>query len=45
MKLLLTNPQIQGSLIIEDLIYTRADENHKFERFIIGVSQKYLANK
>jgi hypothetical protein len=45
MKLLLTNPAMEGNLIIEEITYTRQDENHEFERFIVIVSQQYHAYK
>jgi hypothetical protein len=41
MKILITNPDLQGNIYIDEMTYTYDSENNSIERFLIPQIQKF----
>jgi hypothetical protein len=41
MKILITNPDLEGRIYIDEMTYTLSSESDKIERFVIPQIQKF----
>ncbi len=41
MKILLNNPELEGEIIVDQMVYTIASQNHAYQRFLVPMVQKY----